>query len=127
MSTTSTVIDTAQRRASTAWKMVSTTSPEIKYRELIKGVPAMINSGGLLATLAYLNTRTGSNKTAATKAFDHLTTWLIETDLANAHDDLFEQLAAADTATLRQQTEECFALLMWLRRFADVQHAGEKS
>lgn len=126
MQTSTTAADITHQRASQAWKMISATSTEIKYRELIKGVPAMINTSGLLATMAYLDTRSGTNKKAADQAFQHLHECLVQAGLI-AEGNLFEQLAAADPAKTRQQSEECIAMLAWLRRFADVQHAEAKS
>lgn len=130
--TTSIAVDIAHRRATWAWQRVIATDPNIKYREMIKSLPSLINQSGLLATMAYLDTRTGSNKAAAQFAYQHLQDWLVQSEAErnrtlSGNVDFLAQLAAGTTLVHRQRTEECIAILAWLRRFADVAHPGDKT
>lgn len=123
----STATNIEHERAAWAWKQVEGVHPNIQdgYRVITKTVPAMINQSGLLAALAYLDTRTGSNKEAAKQALVHLTDWLVVTDPQRGGalngDRLLPELAGANTELHRQRTDEVMAILGWLRRFADVQ------
>ncbi len=123
--------DIEHQRAAWAWKQVEAVHHDIEdsYRVMIKTVPSLISQSGLLAALAYLDTRTGTNKDAAQKVYEHLQSWLVATDKQRGGtlkdtQHLLPALAEADTRLHRQRTDETMAILSWLRRFADVQRRG---
>jgi CRISPR-associated protein Cmr5 len=123
--------DIAQRRASWAWDRIAeqeACGPKVlkEYRNFVKGVPAMINSNGLIATMAYLQSRSGGNAASAETVFEHLRAWLVSQSYIKARDKhaVFEGLLEADTKQQRVLIEESIAILAWLRRFADVVHEG---
>lgn len=121
--------DIAQKRASWAWQKISEQHALPEYRNFVKGVPAMINSNGFIATMVYLQSRTGSNKKMAETVFEHLRLWLVNQKYLKAHDKnaVFEELLGADTHIQRNITAESLAILAWLRRFADVANGGAEN
>ncbi len=128
----STATDIEHQRAAWAWTQIEAVHPNTYdgYRVIIKTVPALINQSGLLAAIVYLDTRTGTNKEAATQALIHLKAWLVATDSQRGgtlSDDntLLPTLASATTELHRQRTDEVMAIIGWLRRFADVQRGGD--
>jgi len=58
-----------QQRAQYAWERAKRNTTAVGgYREMVKGAPALIMGNGLMATLAYYRSRTGSNAPAAMSA-----------------------------------------------------------
>ncbi|MEF8731178.1 MAG: type III-B CRISPR module-associated protein Cmr5 [Candidatus Accumulibacter meliphilus] len=53
-----------QRRAQYAWERANRNTRVDGYREMVKGAPALVMGNGLMATLAYYRSRTGSNERA---------------------------------------------------------------
>jgi CRISPR type III-B/RAMP module-associated protein Cmr5 len=66
-----------QRRAQYAWERANRNTRVDGYREMVKGAPALVMGNGLMATLAYYRSRTGSNERAAQLVLDDvLVGWL---------------------------------------------------
>jgi len=115
-----------QARAQYAWEHASRNTNTIDgYREMAKGAPALIMGSGLMAALAYYQSRTGSNEKPAKALLADLLGWLadrklVPNDFAAAMKCFFD----ASSADYMQGTDEALAMLKWLRQFADAVDAG---
>lgn len=111
-----------QRRAQYAWERANRNTMVDGYREMVKGAPALVMGNGLMATLAYYRSRSGSNERAATTLLQDMLGWLKERQIvpsdnfALAMDGFFK----ADAQRLMRATDETLAMLRWLRQFADA-------
>jgi CRISPR type III-B/RAMP module-associated protein Cmr5 len=66
-----------QKRAQLAWRKIDdVTESKGKYRSLIRGLPAMIQSAGAGQTLAYL--QSNKDKKEFELVLDHLNAWLCD-------------------------------------------------
>lgn len=112
----STSID--QLRAAYAWQCASRRRSE-EYGKLAKGAPALVMGSGLMAALAFWQSRkSGPGKDLVTD----LLGWFAQRNQLPAD---FEQAMGlmAQKATAAQYmalTDEALALLRWLRQFADA-------
>lgn len=110
-----------QRRAQYAWERANRNTVVEGYREMVKGAPALIMGNGLMATLAYYHSRTGSNERAAQLVLDDVLGWLarrqiVPADFPSAMNAFFK----AGAQDVMRATDETLAMLRWLRQFADA-------
>ncbi|MEF8712435.1 MAG: type III-B CRISPR module-associated protein Cmr5 [Accumulibacter sp.] len=115
-----------QRRAQYAWERANRNTVVDGYREMVKGAPALIMGNGLMATLAYYRSRTGSNERAASVLLEDVLGWLakrqiVPADFALAMNGFFK----ADAQSLMRATDETLAMLRWLRQFADAMKGAQ--
>lgn len=86
-----------------------------KYRSLVRSFPAMILSNGYGLAVAYLYSK-DENKTL----YRQIELWLKgQNMLPDKARGLMDSLAHADQSTYRLLESETFALLEWLKRFAE--------
>lgn len=135
-----------QQRAQFAWEAVTTAREKLKpsddgkkkpfedYKNLAKGAPALIMGNGLMAALAFYESRKKKDITVphAAQLRDNVLAWLVirfkdvpafqplPTDFRAA----MEKLQSADSSLYMQATDETLAMLRWLRQFADAVSAG---
>lgn len=110
-----------QRRAQYAWERANRNTVVEGYREMVKGAPALIMGNGLMSSLAYYRSRTGSNERAAQLVLDDVLGWLarrqiVPADFASAMNAFFN----AGAQDVMRATDETLAMLRWLRQFADA-------
>ena len=110
-----------QQRAHYAWERANRNTMVDGYREMVKGAPALIMGNGLMATLAYYRSRTGSNERAASVLLEDVLGWLarrqiVPADFASAMPAFFN----AGAQDVMRATDETLAMLRWLRQFADA-------
>lgn len=111
-----------QQRAQYAWERANRNSVVVDgYREMVKGAPALVMGNGLMATLAYYRSRTGSNERAAYLLLDDMLGWLarrqiVPADFPAAMNAFFN----AGARDVMRATDETLAMLRWLRQFADA-------
>jgi len=110
-----------QERAQYAWERANRNTVVEGYREMVKGAPALVMGNGLMATLAYYRSRTGSNERAAQLVLGDLLGWLakrqiVPADFSTAMNAFFE----AGAQDVMRATHEALAMLRWLRQFADA-------
>jgi len=113
-----------QKRATYAWQRVELAQdkmPEGKYsdyKNLAKGIPAMIINNGLMQTLAFLHSK---DKEHHKLLLADVCTWLHQQlAMPNCYKMLMPHLFKAKSQTFRQATEESMHMLRWLRQFADT-------
>lgn len=113
----STSID--QRRAAHAWQCASKRRGVEGYRELAKGAPALVMGSGLMAALAFWQSR---GKEEAQALVEDVLGWFASRKLLPAGFEPAMNLMAtkADSAQYMALTDEALALLRWLRQFADA-------
>lgn len=104
-------------RADFAWRKTEGCSKE--YRNLAKGLPALIMSNGLIQTLGFLKAK---GKHHHAQAAEHIEDWLQQ---ALNQSGGIPQLIGLEPAAYRRATEEVVAILRWLRHFADVRHSND--
>jgi len=118
-----------QHRAQFAWEAVNKAKRDLKefkeYKNLAKGAPALVMSNGLMAAIAFYQSR---SKAHATQLMNDMLGWLVlrfkddpgfkplPTDFRSA----MERLQKADSGFYMRATDETLALLKWLRQFADA-------
>jgi len=100
-----------------------------KYRSYAKDLPMRIKTNGLGAALAFVHAKAGSGGADASAyrlLYEGLSEWLhsearayLLAETATDSDELVEQIVHLDSTTYRAVTREVFALLSWMRRFAD--------
>ena len=116
-----------QQRAQFAWRAAGTAQKELgtkfsAYRNLSKGAPAMIMGNGLMASLAFYQSR--GTKEAERLVLD-LLGWLAKRGLKGSFAGAMSSLQEGDARFYMQQTEEALAVLRWLRQFADAVNTAE--
>lgn len=111
-----------QERAGYAWDKAREAKKDgefDKYRNLAKGAPALVMGSGLMAALAFWQSR---NEAAAKRLVEDLLGWMTERGLVAGTD--FEMAMASMTrhspAQYLAATDEALALLRWLRQCADA-------
>lgn len=126
-----------QMRSKRAWKDVSdraaTLGPDFKkYKITAKGAPMMIMNSGLMATLAFYQSRGEKDKVACQAFVLDIMRWLAEQKIlagiapasGTPPRDPFAQvmgtLLNAPSVIYQQATTETLAYLRWLRQFADA-------
>jgi len=124
-----------QHRAKFAWDKVRALKGKPakdldEYRDLVRKLPAMIQTNGLGQALAFLLVQKG-NKRAL---YNHLQDWLCrppqrtiaaiyppaQGDTPSSPFLLIQRLTACDSRLLRHATVEALALAQWLKRFAEA-------
>ena len=110
-----------QQRAAFAWKSVEGCSKE--YMVLAKGAGALIMSNGLMATLAYYESKGKDHHKALLK---HINDWLHKQNKisSNKFFDAMTSLHESNSADYRAATQEALDLLRWIRQFASAVNAG---
>jgi len=87
-----------------------------KYRQLVVGLPAMIQQCGLGQTMAFLASKA---KDQHAMALGDLEEWL-RRDYAKGEDGVLKALMDGDSRAYRMATSEALAYLQWLKRFAEA-------
>lgn len=114
-----------QIRAQYAWERLGQgrRAGSREYRNLAKGMPALVMTNGLLQALAFLKSK---GRPEHDWLFQDIVDWLAHSGvgvLAGAGCDwgqATESLTALDPAEYRRATEEALAILKWIRQFADA-------
>lgn len=122
-----------QQRAALAWTQIVEVSTDEKvakkYRSYVKSASSLILTNGLGQTLAFYNSKSGSDKPEK-KAYAALTRHLairVSQILAVPADDLLRAITESYTSSeYRQATNEVLAYLLWLKRFADAKLPEEQ-
>jgi CRISPR-associated protein Cmr5 len=110
-----------QQRAADAWMKAQGCSKE--YRNLAKGLPALIMNSGLMQVLAFLHEKGGkkSQEHCGTLG-NHLRQWLHARFKTQLHSADFKPfmlaLMAANPQLFQQVTTEAMAWLRWSRQMA---------
>ncbi len=118
-----------QLRAADAWKKAQGCSKP--YRNLAKGLPALIINSGLMQTLAFLHEKgvKPSNKHCKDLG-DHLRQWLhqrFKKELLDPEFDQFmEALMTREPQVFQQISTEAMAWLRWSRQMAAAAYAAEE-
>ncbi len=118
-----------QQRAQFAWVAVNKAKRDLKefkdYKNLSKGAPALVMSNGLMAAIAFYQSR---SKAHATQLMNDMLGGLVlrfkddpgfkplPTDFRSA----MERLQRVDSRFYMHATDETLAMLKWLRQFADA-------
>jgi CRISPR-associated protein Cmr5 len=108
-----------QQRAAYAWERATARRDAEGYRELAKGAPALIMGSGLMAALAFWQSR---KKGPGKELVQDLLGWFakrkeLPADFPQAMKAMAGQASAAQYMAL---TDEALALLRWLRQFCDA-------
>jgi CRISPR-associated protein Cmr5 len=115
-----------QERARNAWENIEAVvkQPDYRgdYKSLVKRVPALILTNGLLQTLAFLESK--PKKPHFKILAQQLSKWVCR-QLNLSQGNLSERLREGDSALLRLATQESLAYLQWLRRFAEAEISEE--
>ena len=109
-----------QERAKFAWEKVQGQSDD--YRNLVKSLPAMIMTNGLMQTLAFLEAK-GKGKDHHKNLVKHIVEWMNERKILDQGNDfkkVMERLYSCSSQEYQRITEEVLALLKWLRQLADA-------
>ena len=85
-----------------------------EYKSYVKKLPALIQTNGLSATLAFMFSKGGTYKSI----YNQMNSWLQECGL-KSDEELMEWILGRDSAQYRRVTSEIMALVNWMRRFAD--------
>jgi CRISPR-associated protein Cmr5 len=118
-----------QQRAQYAWERASKHRGVDGYREMVKSAPALVMGNGLMATLAYYQSRTSTNKDPAQALLLDVLGWLatrqgVPSELPGP---AMKRFFRADKAQdVMRATDETLAMLRWLRQFADAVAEAEK-
>ncbi|CAI4031137.1 CRISPR type III-B/RAMP module-associated protein Cmr5 [Nitrospira tepida] len=88
-----------------------------EYRQLVMGLPAMIQQCGLGQTMAFLASK---GKGHHAMALADLEEWLERFDYAKGKDGVLKALMDGDSRGYRMATTEALAYLQWLKRFAEA-------
>ncbi|CAK0748954.1 CRISPR-associated protein Cmr5 [Gammaproteobacteria bacterium] len=111
-----------QQRAQFAWEAVNNAHHAVpqfgEYKNLAKGAPALIMGNGLMAALAFYQSR---DKPHARLLVSNVLGWLarrrmVPNDFMAAMNGFFQ----ASSLDYRIATDEALAMLKWLRQFADA-------
>jgi CRISPR-associated protein Cmr5 len=114
-----------QIRANYAWSRVQ--NPKKEYRNLAKGLPAMIMTNGLMQTLAFLQ---GKDKEERKRLLGDILSWLTDPsinllppegpDSINFKKAMEKMSKEMDSPTYQRATEEALAILRWIRYLVDT-------
>lgn len=115
-----------QQRAQFAWLAVSKAKQSLgadfkDYRAVSKGAPAMIMGNGLMASLAFYQSKSDESR----QLVSQLLLWLETRGLKRDFPGAMQELQSRDARFYMQQTEEALAVLRWLRQFADAVNTAE--
>lgn len=93
-----------------------------KYKSYIKKMPAMIQSNGLGATIAFFLSKGASakkTKNAYDLIYKQISDWLLEKKFEHGG-NLVKYIISSDSMRYRALTKETLALLAWVKRLADA-------
>ncbi len=112
-----------QKRASAAWNRVKDVKGkphESKYRALVKGAMAEIQTNGLGQALAFWAAKKEEHHKALAS---HVSEWVkSELKITDPKKNLLEWVTQdARTDQYRRATSEAMAFLAWLKRFAEAE------
>lgn len=115
-----------QKRASHAYARVNSLDVEQvtealkkKYGTLAHRLPAMIQTDGLGASLAFLQAKGEEHHLFA---YSHLSDWLAQPEQFGFNSDLLTWVLMQPTSVYRQVTNETLAYLVWIKRFAEAKN-----
>lgn len=111
-----------QERARFAWDKAFSHREVDGYREMAKSAPALIMGSGLMPTLAYWHSRTGSNARPAMALCDDVLEWMSKRKFT-PHDfrlGMESLLNVRDPLLSMQVMDDVLAMLKWLRQFSDA-------
>lgn len=128
-----------QKRAAFVWQQLSPLkqrNPAVfdAYTKLSKGAGTLIMQNGLMPTLAFYGEKSGGAASLAKGEehellLGHLLAWLRQTQLLPATaTDIQKTMAVLVTKTspeYRAISEECLALIRWIRHFASALNKTE--
>lgn len=109
-----------QERAKCAFERVQTNKGAKNakdYRQLVRGLPAMVQQCGLGQTMALLASK-GNDHHAM--ALADLEEWLKRFDYAKGKDGVLKALMDGESRGYRMATTQALAYLQWLKRFAEA-------
>lgn len=110
-----------QQRAEYAWACAVQRAALAGYREIAKGAPALLMGSGLMAALAYWQSRTGSNKVPAQALAADVIGWLAKRRyVPNDFGQAMKHFSQIQSLGYMRATDETLAMLKWLRQFADA-------
>lgn len=123
------VVTLEQQRAADAWKVSQGRGNE--YKNLAKGLPALIMNSGLMQVMAFLYEKSGGDKRSKQRHCadlgDHLRAWLHgrfpKVIQGNDFASFMEAMMKADPSTYQQITAEAYAWLRWVRQIAAAVNA----
>lgn len=98
-----------------------------KYKSYVKKVPAMIQTNGLGATLAFILSKsdeTTEEGKAYRLIYNKIKEWLLKSPIRdeiviNEEDELVQHIISLSSHQYRIATMEVLAFFHWLRRFAE--------
>lgn len=115
-----------QIRAERAWTYVQ--GADEKYKNLAKGLPALVMSNGLMQTLAFLEGKADKSRSNEyAKLTDHILHWLgdreaqvLSSEAARSFQESMTALCCCDSLLYQRATEEALAILRWIRYLANA-------
>jgi CRISPR-associated protein Cmr5 len=128
-----------QQRARFAWEAVNQARRAVPkfddYKNLAKGAPALIMGNGLMAAVAFYESRKKKDITVlhAAALRDTILAWLVTRfkeeqafqPLPKDFRSAMERLQQVDSGFYMRATDETLAMLKWLRQFADAVSASD--
>jgi CRISPR-associated protein Cmr5 len=119
------VITLDQQRAGFAWDKARAAKKQLpikdfdKYRNLAKGAPALVMGSGVMAALAFWQSR---KEAPAMQLVSDLLGWLADRKLipSSEFDSSMTALTGKSSAEYLAITDETLAVLRWLRQCADA-------
>ncbi len=117
-----------QIRAEYAWECVQGVDDKYKekYKNLAKGLPALVMSNGLMQTLAFLQGKS-DGKNEHSQVLGHVLKWLNSPQaklFGNTESSDFKSamtaLAGCDSLKYQRATEEALGILKWIRYLAST-------
>jgi CRISPR-associated protein Cmr5 len=116
-----------QQRAQYAWERASKHRGVDGYREMVKSAPALVMGNGLMATLAYYQSRTSTNKDPAQALLLDVLGWLATRQgVPSSFPEAMKRFFGDKAQDVMRATDETLAMLRWLRQFADAVAEAEK-
>jgi CRISPR-associated protein Cmr5 len=114
-----------QQRAAFAWSSVNRAGNELgarfrDYRNLAKGAPALIMGSGLMAAIAFYQSRGKTKEKEAEQLVGDVLGWLQTRGLPGDFRPTMVALQSAGSLEYMQLTEEALAFLRWVRQFSDA-------
>ncbi len=88
-----------------------------EYRQIVVGLPAMIQQCGLGQTMAFLASKGKGHHALALADVEE---WLKRFDFARGAQGVLKALMDGDSRGYRMATVEALAYLQWLKRFAEA-------
>lgn len=117
-----------QDRAKDAWDVVERVPHDARdeYGRWARKLPAMIQTNGLGAALAFLRAKGGGDpKKAQRLLYGDVSKW-VTSSLGASQSDLLRWILESGSSTYRQATTEALAYAIWLRRFVEGMGWGAK-